>query len=297
MSSATVAPNRTRRQPAEESFAAKAAAWLEQTLDRQRELILQREYQVLGAIDFIWVVRESGLVKMDYRKSGPNLAFNPETGDFLLLTSWRGLPDLEQESQACQSCIGTCGDCKGEGKKKCTLTGCAGSGYLKTKFIPCPDCLGSPLGKTKPKCEECKGRGEVPEPEKCKGCDENGLAACAPCRGTGKVSTGRANGKDDAFDSGKQQFVTVPACTNCGGTGRKVSTSPQDWRPFVNGRLGNRIAIGPIQKIVWHTLGLGSVFQKCEISPDNGGNLMVLLLEGHDPGAKQYLVGGIPQIK
>jgi hypothetical protein len=300
MSTATVAPNRTRRahaQPAEESFAAKAADLLEQNLDRQRELVLQREYQVLGTIDFMWVVRESGLVKMDYRKSGPNLAFNPETGDFLLLTAWRGLPDLAEPSQACKACLGTCGDCQGAGKKPCTLTGCAGSGYLKVKFIPCPDCLGSKFGKTKPKCGTCGGRGEVADPEKCKGCDEEGLAMCAPCRGTGEVSTGKANGKADAFDAALQQFVTVPSCTKCKGTGRTAETKPQDWRQFVNGRLGKRIAIGPIQRIVWHTLGVGSVFQQCQISPDHGGNLMVLLLDGEDPGAKQYLVGGIPQIK
>src|SRR5882724_6073648 len=125
MSTATVAPNRTRVHPRDP---------LEQAIDRQRELILQREYQVLGTIDFIWVVRESGLIKMDYRKSGPNLGFNPETGDFLLLTGWRGLPDLAQPSQACQACLGTCGDCHGKGKKPCTLTGCAGSGSLKMKF-------------------------------------------------------------------------------------------------------------------------------------------------------------------
>jgi hypothetical protein len=300
MSSATVTPNRARRahtQPAEESFAAKAADLLEQTLERQRELMLQREYQVLGTIDFIWVVRESGLIKMDYRKSGPNLAFNSETGDFLLLTSWRGLPELAEPSQPCTACLGTCGDCHGKGKKPCTLTGCAGSGYLKVKFIPCPDCLGSKAGKTKPKCATCNGRGEVAEPEKCKGCDENGLAECAPCRGSGKVSTGKANGKTDAHDAKLQQFVTVPKCNKCSGTGRTAGTKPQDFRQFVNGRLENRVAIGPIQRIVWHTLGTGSMFQQCHIDPDNGGNLMVLLLDGEDPGAKQYLVGGIPQIK
>jgi hypothetical protein len=288
MSSATVAPNRTRVHSADP---------LEQSLDRQRELILQREYQVLGTIDFIWVVREEGLIKMDYRKSGPNLGFNPETGDFLLLTAWQGLPDLAQQSHPCQACLGTCGDCNGKGKKPCTLTGCAGSGHLKVKFGLCPGCLGGSLKRTNPKCRLCNGRGEVPQPEKCKGCDENGLAACAPCRGLGKVSTGRADGKTDGYDPALQQFVTVPACRECGGTGRKVQTEPQNWKQFINGRLGSRIAIGPIQRIVWHTLGVGSVFQQCHISPDNGGNLMVLLLDGEDPGAKQYLVGGIPQIK
>jgi len=291
MSTATVAHNRTRVQPADQQEK------LEQILDRHRELVLKREYQVLGTIDFIWVVRESGLVKMDYRKSGPNLGFNHETGDFLLLTSWRGLPDLAEPSQPCTACLGTCGDCHGAGEKPCTLTGCAGSGYVKVKFVPCPDCLGSKAGKTKPKCGTCNGRGEVADPEKCKGCDENGLAVCPPCRGTGKVSTGKADGKADGYDDRLKEFITVPPCAKCKGTGRTAETKPQDWRPFVNGRLGKRIAIGPIQRIVWHTPGLGSAFQQCQVSPDNGGNLMVLLLDGENPGAKQYLVGGIPQIK
>lgn len=289
MSTAQVTPTRARVQSTDP---------LEQILDRQRELILQREYQVLGTVDFIWVVRGTGLLKMDYRKSGPRLAFNPETGDMLLLSAWNALPDLSMpESQPCQSCLATCGDCNGKGKKPCILAGCAGSGYVKTKFVACPECLGSSLKKTKPDCGNCAGRGEVPEPEKCKGCDENGLAACAPCRGIGKISTGRANGKKDGIDPATSQWIMAPLCKSCTGQGRTVQTQVQDWRPFVNGRLGNRIALGPIQRILWHTPGIGSQFQEAQISPDRGGNLMVLLLEGEQPGATQHLIGGVVQIK
>jgi len=292
MSSATVAPNRTRVQsedPLEK---------LEKLLDQHRDLVLQREYQVLGFIDFIWVVRGAGLVKIDYRKVGPRLAFSPETGDLLLLSGWNGLPDLPSaESQPCQACLGTCGDCNGTGKKPCTLAGCAGSGYLKTKFGLCPGCLGGSLKRTNPKCKLCNGRGEVAEPEKCKGCDADGQAQCAPCRGTGKISTGRANGKKDGMDPETRQWISAPPCKGCNGLGRTGQTQPQDYRQFVNGRLGNRIAIGPVQRILWHTPGEGSRFQEAQISPDNGGNLMVLLLDGEDTGAKQYLVGGVPQIK
>lgn len=271
---------------------------LEQILDRQRELVLQREYQVLGTVDFIWVVRGATSLKMDYRKSGPRLAFNPETGDMLVLSTWQGLPDLPgEDSQPCPACAATCGDCDGAGKKPCTLAGCAGTGYLKTKYVPCPDCLGSSLKKTNPKCDECRGRGEVPEPEKCKGCDENGMSQCSACRGKGKVSTGRAGGKRDGIDAATRVWTTAPVCKSCTGTGRTVKMQPQDWRPFVNGRLGNRIAIGPIKRILWHTPGEGSKFQEAQISPDAGGNLMVLLLESDQPGAAQYLVGGVAEIK
>jgi hypothetical protein len=290
MSTAQVTPTRARVQSTDP---------LEQILDRQRELILQREYQVLGTIDFIWVVRGTGLLKIDYRKSGPRLAFNPETGDMLLLSPWNSLPDLPlPEAQPCQACLGTCGDCQGEGKKPCTLAGCAGSGYVKTKFGLCPDCLGnSRVQKTLPNCKTCKGRGEVPQPEKCKGCDANGQAQCAPCRGLGKVATGRAGGKKDGIDAATRTWIAAPACKACNGLGRTVQEQAQDWRQFVNGRLGNRVALGPIQRILWHTPGVGSQFQEAQISPDNGGNLMVLLLEGEQPGATQHLIGGIPQIK
>jgi hypothetical protein len=290
MSTATVALNNRKAQQQDDP--------LEQILDRQRELVLQREYQVLGIVDFIWVVRGAGTVKMDYRKSGPRLAFNPETGDMLVLSGWQGLPDLPlPDAQPCAACQATCGDCDGKGKKPCTLAGCAGSGYNKNKYVPCPDCLGSSFKKTNPECPECNGRGEVPEPEKCKGCDEQGLAQCPACRGTGKVSTGRAGGKKESIDPATRVWTPAPTCKPCNGQGRTVKTQPQDWHPFVNGRLGNRIAIGPIQRILWHTPGEGSRFQEAQISPDAGGNLMVLLLDSDQPGAAQHLIGGVAQIK
>lgn len=290
MSSTAVTPTRNQVAQIEDP--------LQQVLDRQRELVLQREYQVLGTVDFIWVVRGATSLKMDYRKSGPRLAFNPETGDMLVLSTWQGLPDLAQaESQPCTACLATCGDCDGVGKKPCTLAGCAGTGYLKTKYVPCPDCLGSSLKKTNPDCDECRGRGEVPEPEKCKGCDEQGMSQCSACRGKGKVSTGRAGGKRDGIDPGTRVWTPAPICKSCTGTGRNAKTLPQDWRPFVNGRLGDRIAIGPINRILWHTPGEGSRFQEAQISSDSGGNLMVLLLDSDQPGASQHLIGGAVQIK
>lgn len=275
---------------------------LEQILDRQRELVLTREYQPLGMIDFIWVVRGAGLVQMDYRKTGPKLAWNADTGDFLLLSSWNGLPDLPlPDAQPCTACLATCGDCQGKGVKSCTLAGCAGTGYVTSRYVPCLDCLGSEKKLTNPKCKTCRGRGEVPDPEKCKGCDENGMAQCARCSGSGKVSTGREGGKAEGLDPQTNQWITPPRCQACNGQGRVIKTKSQEWRPFVHGRLavGNdqMIALGPIARILWHTMGEGSRFQSCEISPDRGGNLMVMLLENDQPGARQYLVGGVPQIR
>jgi hypothetical protein len=296
MSSAVNTPNKPRR-------TADPNATLDQILDRHRELILQREYQPLGIIDYIWVVRGSTTVQMDFRKTGPKLAFNPETGDFLLMGSWQGLPDLPQpDPQRCKSCVGECGDCQGKGTKPCTLAGCAGSGYVNSRYEVCPDCLGSPKKKTNPKCARCSGRGEVPDPVKCGGCDEKGLARCARCDGSGKISTGREKGKKDGYDADSEQWKTAPLCQDCKGQGRIIQTKPQDWRQFVHGRIstqsnGTMIAVGPIARILWHTMGDGARFQSCEISPDGGGNLMVLLLENDQPGARQFLVGGVPQIK
>ena len=287
MSTATQTPNPARRvqQP---------NATLDQVLDRQRELVLQREYQPLGMIDFIYVLRGAGeLLKMDYRKSGPRLAINYDTGDLLLLTPWQGLPDVDQAgAQACSACLAKCGDCQGKGRKPCTLTGCAGTGYVSTRYVACPACLGSPAKKTKPDCEPCRGRGEVPDPEKCVGCDERGLAACATCSGSGKVATGREKGQSDAWNEVRGQFMTAPRCKKCNGQGRIVATQPQDYRQFVHGQLQTKLCLGPIARIVWHTVGEGARFQSCDVQPDRHGNLMVLMLENNQPGARQYLLGG-----
>ncbi len=292
MSTAATTPNKRVASPTDT---------LEQILDRHRELVLTREYQPLGVIDFIYVVRGSNTLKMDFRKSGPKLAYNPDTGDFLLLSTWQGLPDLAlPDPQQCKACLGTCGDCQGKGTKPCTLPGCAGSGYVKSKYVPCPKCLGSEKQKTNPKCDECKGRGEVPDPVKCKGCDEKGMQKCFRCDGTGKVSTGREGGKHDGLDS-SGIWTPAPKCKACNGQGKVFKTEPQPWTQFVHGRVPvggvQMAALGPIARIVWHTMGEGARFQGCEISPDRGGNLMVLLLESDAPGAKQYLVGGVPQIR
>ncbi|MBZ5523577.1 MAG: hypothetical protein LAP21_15190 [Acidobacteriia bacterium] len=276
---------------------------LAQTLNRHRELILQREYQPLGVIDFIFVQRGRELVPIDYRKDGPRIAWNGDTGDLLCLSNWLGLPDRKLAiGDPCKACMATCGDCKGKGKKPCTLTNCAGSGWIKAKFVLCSECLGGPGKKTIPDCWACNGRGEVPEAFKCEGCDDKGLAKCARCDGAGQVPTGREKGRVDGYDEKSNSFVTAPTCKKCNGQGRQVKTEPQPWQAFVNGQLqvdGQiMIAIGPIRRIVWHTLGENAQFKSCEINPDQGGNLMVLLLESQTakPLCRQYLVGGVPQI-
>jgi hypothetical protein len=277
-------------------------ATLDQVLDRQRELVLQREYQPLGKVDFIYVVRGAGLLTMDFRKDGPRLAWNPDTQDFLLLSPWNGLPDLVAgEGSRCTSCLATCGDCNGKGTKACTLAGCGGSGQITTKFKLCPRCLGGQGKKTNPDCSNCRGRGEVVQPEKCPGCDANGQAKCFACGGEGKVATGREKGKSDYYDEGANRFVSVPPCKACNGTGRQRPAQPQAWQPFVQGRLQiqgqTMLALGPIQKIIWHTMDSNGKFQSCTVQPDRGGNLMVLLLESDQACARQYLVGGVPEIK
>ena len=294
MSSAVTTPTKPRRVPQPD-------ATLEQILDRHRELMLMREYQPGGIVDFIWVVRPGGTVQMDFRKQGPRIGFNAETGDLLVLSPWQGLPDLALPDAAlCTACLGTCGDCQGKGMKPCTLPGCAGSGFRATRFEPCPKCLGSEKKQTNLKCGECRGRGEVPIKDKCPGCDKDGQAQCARCQGKGKIATGRANGASDGVD-GSGIWKAAPVCKSCNGQGRIIASKPQEWKQFVHGRLTvqgrEMIALGPIARILWHTMGEGARFQSCEIAPDRGGNLMVLLLEGDQPGARQFLVGGVPQIK
>ncbi|MBZ5522253.1 MAG: hypothetical protein LAP21_08425 [Acidobacteriia bacterium] len=288
MNTATQTPSRRVPQP---------DATLDQILDRQRELVLQREYQPLGVIDFIFVQRATSALKMDYRKSGPRLGVNLDTGDMLLLTPWQGLPELDADAQPCTACLATCGDCEGKKKRPCTLAGCGGSGYVSTRYVVCPECLGSPGKKTIPDCWKCGGRGEVPAPEKCAGCDEKGLAPCAACKGSGQVSTGRHEGKKDYYDDKLKQFVTVPRCQICNGQGRVVRTQPQDWKQYVHGQLEGKLCFGPVTRIVWHTLGDGARFQSCDITADSRGNLMVLMLENNQVGARQYLLGGVVQIR
>ncbi len=272
---------------------------LDQVLDRQHELVLMREYRQLGQIDFIFVVRGNKTVKMDYRKKGPRLAWNPDTGDFLLLNNWDGgLPalDVPNATKPCTACLAKCGDCNGEGKKRCTLA-CGGTGVVMSRYVPCPKCLGGPEKETKLDCKECRGRGEVPQPEKCKGCDKDGKQKCYRCAGTGKVPTGREGAKNDALDPASGTWKLAPRCKACDGRGQIVATEPQDWTQFVHGRMGTRVVIGPIKSLVWHTLDESGRFQGAEIEPDAGGNLMVLLLDSPNAGAKQYLVGGNPQFK
>jgi hypothetical protein len=256
--------------------------------------MLKRQYRGLGVIDFIYVVRGSNTLTMDFRKNGPRLALNDDTGDLLLVNNWAGLPDRLDGNNAalCQACMASCPPCNGTGKTRCVIAGCAGSGYVKSKYVPCPNCLGSSSQKTDPGCERCGGRGEVPDPVKCVGCDENGMSQCARCKGEGKVPTGRKGGSTDYDD---------PRCPKCNAMCRMVGSQPQPWQQFVNGRLqvdqGQMLALGPISRIVYHTTGEGARFGAVKVDPDRGGNLMVLLLEGEAVGSRQYLVGGNPQIE
>jgi hypothetical protein len=237
------------------------------------DAVVREFYDRIGQIDYLYLAPLKDGDKprtINYGKRGPGLAVMKEKIDapgrrpLLLLTPWQGLPDLQEASnQQCTACQSKCLDCDGEGKKKCTLMGCYGTGYQWS-------------GEVKRDCPSCKA---------------TGMEMCGACSGSGRRATGYQGGAD--YKPGMQ--VLPPECPQCKGNRLVMRPKEQPWEQF---RLGTRapyMALGPIIRITYHTDGRQGAFESLNIMPDSEGNVMVLMFDqSNKQFMRQYLFGGVP---
>jgi hypothetical protein len=252
-------------------------------LQERQAAVRRGEYEILGAIEIIHTTR--GV--MQFGADGPVVARLTSAPGLALLTDWPGLRAVRKAGEKlCQYCRTKCDECK-RGKRACMYTGCGGSGKITNLMVPCPapGCL-KETGAFKRKCQRCNGRGEIAKPKRCPACKGKRLVRCDLCRGSARMATGRLNGATN---------VQAKPCPACLGNKRQVKVVAQSLRKFVQGELEGMLALGPITSIVFRRIaGSGDIgWDRIEVLPDAGGNLMVLLLERPEPGSPAWLHGGV----
>lgn len=265
---------------------------LKKILEAQAAAIQRGEFAIIGQIDFINTAR--GQMKFEGVAKGPVIARLLDSNQIVLVTPWYGLPDLaEVTKDACPDCRQTCDECKG-GTRVCTYPDCGGEGILKSERVECA-CT-KRLGRPNVNCRKCRGAGNVPSGKKCPCCSGTGKQECPLCEGKGTRSTGRLNGSND--------FSTAPRCPSCQGRRLQFANVPQKIEQFAHGRIEGYLALGPITSMVYHVIAgsadaatMGVRIGVIDVSPDSGGNLMVMLLESEAPGAAAHLLGGVPHLR
>jgi hypothetical protein len=272
------------------------------------EASLKQYYEMLGQLDYIYLepAAQGEMPRsINYGKSGPLLAIaresiNTKRRELVLLDAFTGFPDLLEAGQPCTDCVGECRDCMGKGKKQCTMQGCFGTGrrVLKHDVKPCEVCRGAgaiPQKDGPPlRCEVTgcvNGQIEIKTvTELCPCCKGSKFETCAPCKGTGRISTGLEGG----VDINNNLWPPPKKCPKCNGKCVLMKAQRQDFTAFQPRPIeGTEYqGIGPIIRLVFHTGGLGATgtFESINVSPDHDGNMMMLIFE---PNGRQYLLGGV----
>lgn len=266
---------------------------LQTFLAQLNDIARTRQYQLIGRLSRLQILRPEGVKVLDFRKDGPVLGFADNSEQLIVTDSWRGIPPKWDDSDAfCTSCQSACDVCGGTGKKLCEAFKCGGSGRVPIPAVNCPadDCLGA-VGETvaNPHCKMCRGTGVYIGSKECVVCKGSGRAACSQCRGTGKRPTGIVGGSTNYRE---------PNCSACNGSKRSHKEIPQDINSFVNAHIGVNLALGPIVRFAVESVGgEGTPPVVYDVSEDSNGQHLVLLLESNTPGARVYMIGGVLQAR
>jgi hypothetical protein len=258
-------------------------------LEYLRNIERTRTYRLIGRLSRVQILRPEGVKVLDFRKEGPVLAFAIGTEQLIVTDPWRGIPAKWSESdELCQACLSDCDVCGATGKKLCEAFRCGGGGRVPIPAVPCPaeDCLGGGVGDTiNPRCSTCRGSGMFYGTKECEVCDGTGRAKCSLCRGAGRRPTGILGGSTNYRE---------PTCPECGGSKFAHKEIPQDINSFVNARIGDMVALGPIVRFAVESVGgTGNPTLIYEVDADVNGQHLVLLLERETPRAHAYMIGGV----
>jgi len=253
--------------PKKSSQSTRTPLWLRSHIDPIRDILRTKEYDVMGRLSFVSIVKPDGTQKlMDFRRTGPFVAEAKNVNQVLLISQWTGLPPhLEASATPCPDCQTECLFCKGRRSQICTLRYCGGVGVRR-----------DPQGLMDFSQEKC-----------CPSCNGLGHIACEGCGGTGRRSTGFLGGA--VYDPDARPAQTV--CATCNGRRVLSTETPVSLLDFQIAQVGTISIIGEIVRftvIPDH----GKAAYRYDVLPDGMGDGMFLVIE---PGSPQmaYLVGGI----
>jgi hypothetical protein len=253
--------------PKKSSQSARTPLWLRSHIEPIRDLLRAKEYNVMGRLSFVSIVKPDGTGKlMDFRRAGPFVAEAKNVNQVLLISEWVGLPPhLEASATACPDCQSDCPFCHGAEVRPCTLRYCGGTG----KRID-PEKLMDFSGEKQ--CPACHGTGKV---------------KCDACAGTGFYSTGLKDGAKYDPDSRPKQ----PVCETCQGRRTRSTETPVNLLEFQIAQVGITSVIGEIVRFTVIP-EQGRAAYRYDVLPDAMGDGMFIVIE---PGSPQmaYLVGGI----
>ncbi len=265
-------------------------ATLREYFDNRKQQVLRQQYDVMGQLDCLVTPRGA----MEFGRSGPTLAAFHD-GSLGFITEWPGLPDqFIPTGKLCPDCQAKCDECNGKGKRTCVYPQCGGDGKIRIKTVACPGtgCL-KEKGKYNPDCQQCGGCGMIIEPEDCPTCKGTGIARCALCRGSGRMSTGYAHGARKKLGRPAPKL-----CRSCLGHGLERRQNAQVMKKFIAKRQDGMTVVGPITAMVFHTVGDFSLkFNIIDVKPDQDMHPMFLFLESPLPGAMMHLMGGVPILR
>jgi len=250
-------------------------------LQQLRDYVRTKNYENLGLLSTIQIIREDGRQTIDFRSDRMTIARAYDKPDLLLLvTPWQGIPAKWDNSQEfCPKCLADCDVCKGKKTESCPT-----QIALPDEVCQAEGCTGK-TGTYNPKCQLCRGTGIIKTFTTCKVCKGTGEKECSVCRGTGKYPTCVVGGDHSRND------VKKPDCPHCKGSGRDHKEIPIDINRFVNARQGTMLFLGPIEKITVQQLDGRTI--TIHGMPDQGKQYPVLAIEKDEPGCGAYFVGGV----
>jgi hypothetical protein len=256
-----------KAKPKKSSQQTRTPLWLKSHIDPIRDLLRSKEFNVMGRLSFVSIVKPDGTQKlMDFRRSGPFAAEAKNVNQVLLISEWTGLPShLEASATPCPDCQSDCQFCHGMETKTCTLRYCGGRGKRED-----PDR--SIDFSAEEFCPACRGTGKV----KCDG-----------CAGTGFYSTGLKDGAKYDPDVRPKQ----PLCETCQGRRNRSTETPVNLLEFQIAQVGSASIIGEIARFIVMPENGRAAYQY-DVMADSMGDGMFMVIESGKP-QMAYLVGGI----
>jgi len=259
-------------------------------LTQLREIERRGDFRILGRLSRAQIVRPEGTKTIDFRKDGPVLAFATGSEQLIVTTPWQGIPARWDDTEEfCKACLSDCDICGATGKKLCEAYKCGGAGRVPIPSVICPgdDCLNGGLGERNPQCDLCHGTGIFVGTQECKVCAGTGKAMCSVCRGTGKRPTGIRGGSTNYRE---------PSCSECKGSKFAHREIPQEIAEFVNARIGEMVALGPLVRFAVDSVGgEGTPPKVYDVTPDSNGQYLAMLIEREDleSNPHMFMFGGV----